>query len=77
MSPQDRTHGHWFTISSSRIVGAKLVECCIVASLSVLTGLVGCHGSVGSIPNINNAAEFLIDDEVYNGPSMVSPRYGH
>ena len=78
MSPQDRTHGHWFTIASSRIVGAKIVACCcIVASLSVLTGLVGCHGSIGSIPNINNAAEFLIDNEVYNGPSMVSPRYGH
>jgi len=80
MSPQNRTHsqGHWFTISSSRIVAAKIVACCcIVASLSVLTGLVGCHGSVSSIPNINNAASFLVDNEVYNGPSMVSPRYGH
>jgi len=80
MSPQNRTHsqGHWFTISSSRTVAAKIMACCcIVASLSVLTGLVGCHGSVSSIPNINNAAEFLVDNEVYNGPSMVSPRYGH
>ncbi|MGE4619080.1 MAG: hypothetical protein AAEJ04_04645, partial [Planctomycetota bacterium] len=43
----------------------------------VFVGLSGCHGSVSSIPNINNAAAFLEDNAVYQGPVMVTPRYGH
>ena len=55
--------GHWLVIA------------CVCTS--VLFGLIGCHGSADSIPNINNAAAFLEDNDVYQGPSMISPRYGH
>ena len=51
------------------------------ALLLILIGgllpIIGCHGSGDSIPNINNAAAFLEDDNVVRGPGMVTPRYGH
>ena len=49
----------------------------LIIGLPFLLGFVGCHGDIGAVPNINDAAEFLEDNATYIGPSMVSPRYGH
>ena len=65
MSPlrSSTTLGRWFVVA--------------FVCTPVLLGFIGCHGNAASIPNINNAAAFLEDNAVYQGPSMITPRYGH